>query len=125
MSDKDRYRSIVPIGSKVPAVPTSTINSDFLNAILESAAKNVRDRYYRGKTIYLDGYSFTNCCFHDCTLVTDTGVFSIDRCTFLNVNYQYGPNALRILQLYNLGAGRFFESGFSPSVATDLSVTIR
>jgi hypothetical protein len=92
-------------------------------ALFSALATNVHDRYYKGQTIHLDGYSFTNCCFHNCTLVTASGLFSFRSCTLMNSNIQLGTNAIRIVKLFNI-----FQlspwSSFNPTVESDGSVTI-
>jgi hypothetical protein len=52
------------------------LDPDFI-ATLARLMAAVRDRYYKQQTIHLDGYAFVNCCFHNCTLVTDSGAFSL------------------------------------------------
>ncbi|HEX8212962.1 MAG TPA: hypothetical protein VF584_22495 [Longimicrobium sp.] len=92
-------------------------------AILGALAKNIRDRYYKGQTLYLDGYTFTNCCFHNCTLVTETGLFSVYSCTFANSTVQFGASARRIIRLFTLYHKSPWES-FNPEIAEDGSITI-
>ena len=72
-------------------------------AILESIAKNPRDRVYKDQTIYLDGYTFTNCCFNNCQLHSDSGIFALKGCMIMeSCRFLFGPSALRIIKLFNL-----------------------
>ena len=88
-------------------------------------AWNIRDRYYKNQTIPLDGYTFTNCCFHNCNLETDTGVFALRACTIANCQIRYGPNALRILKLFNIfnPSWKMFPK-LLPNIGADGAVTI-
>ena len=74
----------------------------------------------KGQVVHLDGYSFTNCCFHNCTLVTDTGVFSLNSCTISGCTVRYGANAARIIQREKI----FIASTLKPRVALDGAITI-
>jgi hypothetical protein len=72
-------------------------------AILESVAKNPANRVYTGQELHLDGYTFTNCCFNNCTLVSDSGIFALRSCLIMrNCSILFGPAALRIVKLFNL-----------------------
>lgn len=121
-SDEFPKGSLAPIGSF--GSPSGTPN--YFNKLMESLAKNVRDRYYKGQTLYLDGYTFTNCCFHNCTLVTESGVFSLEACTLAGCKMVFGDNAIRIVKFYNLiDKEAESHSIFVPSVTSDGSVTIK
>lgn len=97
--------------------------SDY-GSLLALFSKDIRDRYYKNETINLDGYSFTNCCFHQCVLVTNTGTFSLTSCVFLNCNMRYGPTATRILRLWNLNVSNNPWPFFNPKLNPDGSFTI-
>ena len=74
-----------------------------LAELIARLAKNVTNRYYKNETIHLDGYNFTNCCFNNCILITNTGAFSLKSCALLaNCTIQYGPNAVRLIRLWNV-----------------------
>ena len=93
-------------------------------ALLASLAKNVRNHYYKGQTVHLDGYTFDNCCFHNCTVVTDTGAFALTGCTFINCMFNFGPNATRIIKLWNTFNVNIRFPAFNPTVQADGSVNI-
>jgi hypothetical protein len=93
-------------------------------ALLADMAKNIRDRYYKNQTIFLDGYTFTNCCFHNCTLVSNTGAFALHSCTLANYTLQFGPNAVRLIKLFNLLSPQNPWPTFGPAVAPDGAVTV-
>jgi hypothetical protein len=72
-------------------------------ALLESIAKNPQNRVYKNETVFLDGYSFTNCCFINCVLYADTGIFALKSCTLTqDCKVLLGPAALRLVKLFNL-----------------------
>ena len=70
--------------------------------MIELMAKNPKDRVYRGDMIVIDGYTFTNCFFTNCELMTNTGIFVFRTCVFMNCTFRYGPDAARIIRLWNL-----------------------
>ncbi len=121
MTDKPTGLGLIGLAGLAPPLPPPPTPS--LQALIQAMAKDVHDRYYKSETIYLDGYKFTNCCFHNCTLITDTGLFTIRSCTFANTVVNYGPNALKIVQLYSLYQKSQWPV-FNPVVAADGSVTI-
>lgn len=110
-----------PLPPPPPAVPGTGLESIF--TALAELAKNINSRYYKNQVIYVDGYTFTNCCFHNCALVTDLGTFSLRSCTIANCQFRYGPNALRILRLWHLTEPTLWEE-FKPQIAHDGAVTI-
>jgi hypothetical protein len=72
-------------------------------AILESIARNPHDRVYKNQEVHLDGYTFTNCCFINCHLYSNTGIFALKSCTVMNdCHILFGPSALRIVKLFNM-----------------------
>src|SRR5437762_376119 len=93
-------------------------------AALRAAARNIRDRYYKGKRVDLDGYTFTNCCFERCELYTQTGAFALTECRLINCAQVFGPNAVRIIRLFHTGGPYTQFDEFNPQTATDGTVTI-
>lgn len=93
-------------------------------AIIAKLAANVRDRYYKQQTVYLDGYTFTNCCFHNCILITETGTFSLKSCTIVSCSVRYGPNAVRVIRLWNTFTVNTQWPIFNPKIEPDGAVTI-
>lgn len=72
-------------------------------AILNSVAKNPQNRVYKDEAISLDGYTFTNCCFNNCVLETDSGLFALKACLIMqNCTFVFGPAAMRIIKVFNL-----------------------
>lgn len=96
-----------------------------LGDLLASLATNISNRYYKGQTIHIDGYTFTNCCFHNCILVTITGTFTINSCTVANCTMRFGPHAIRVIKLFNLLAGVSPWATFNAEIAADGAVTIK
>ncbi len=96
-----------------------------LFAVLAALAKNVENRYYKDQTVYLDGYNFSNCVFDHCVLSTNVGTFLLRSCKLINgCTLQYGPNAARIIRLWNTHAINYQWPDFNPWVGADGSVTI-
>lgn len=93
--------------------------------LLDSLGTSVRDRYYKGQTIHLNGYTFVNCCFHNCTLVTETGIFTIDSCTIAGCHVLFGANAIRLIRLFNMLDGFSSNAPFNPDISANGSVTIK
>jgi hypothetical protein len=97
-------------------------------AILESVSKNPRDRVYKGQQIHLDGYTFTNCCFSNCQLYSDSGIFALKACLVMNdCQFLLGPSALRVLRLFNMMYGNPNVQQYpvyQPTAHTDGSITI-
>lgn len=96
-----------------------------LAGVLATLAKNVENRYYKDQTVYIDGYTFTNCIFDNCVLNTNAGTFLFRSCRLINgCTIQYGPNAVRIIRLWNTHAVNYQWPNFNPWIGADGSVTI-
>ena len=77
-----------------------------VGTILDTIAKNPQNRVYKDQTVYLDGYTFTNCCFTNCVLYTETGVFALKECLVMHdCRIVFGDSALRIVKLFNFAFG--------------------
>lgn len=96
-----------------------------LRQLLARYAFDVRNRFYKNETIHLDGYTFTNCGFQNCSLITNTGVFSLDACTMINCTIHFGDNAHKIIKLYHAFGGSPELAGYQPTIASDGTLTIR
>ena len=83
----------------------------------------VNNRVYKNQEVQLDGYTFRNCAFINCVLVTLTGNFHIDSCHFHLGQIYFGGNAFRSIQLSSLLWGTDM-SGFRGKVEPDGSITI-
>lgn len=106
----------------LPPLPTVAAP---IASILEYYAQNPRDRYYKDQEVHLDGYTFTNCCFNNCRLITETGIFALRSCLiFPNCTFQYGPAAARVIRLWNVRNLNLLWPDFSPKVEAEGSVTI-
>ena len=96
-----------------------------VTGILNALAKQPRDRYYKDQKIYLDGYTFTNCCFSNCTLVVGAGVFALKSCMIMaNCNVEYTQPAVRSIKLFNRRNPSAVFPGFNPTYEPDGSITI-
>jgi hypothetical protein len=95
-------KSIEGLSNTLAGAYSSHFTPD-IAAILESVAKNPRDRVYKDQRVHLDGYTFTNCCFNNCVLESDSGIFALKACMIMtNCQFYFGPSALRIIKLFNL-----------------------
>jgi hypothetical protein len=109
------------IDPKLPR-PNPKDDAAFL-AMMEVWAKSVHDRYYKGQIIQLDGYTFTNCCFHNCRLVAATGLFVLRSCTLIHCASEFSVGARRTIQLFNYHGASAWPK-FNPTVAADGSISI-
>lgn len=94
-----------------------------LQDFIASHSGDVRDRYYENQSIHLDGYTFTNCRFLNCTLITDTGMFALRGCTFAKSGVWFGPNAMKIVRLFSLYHPSPWSS-MNPEQDSDGAVTL-
>jgi len=89
-----------------------------------AASRHIKDRYYKDKIVNLDGYSFTNCCFENCVLRTNTGAFVLRSCRLISCTSEFGSYAVHVVQLFHVGGPYSAIPGFNPSVQFDGLVTI-
>jgi hypothetical protein len=88
------FGSLVPVNQPTPLID--------VGSILDTLAKNPHDRVYRDQQIYLDGYTFTNCCFSHCELHSDSGIFVLRACLIMtDCTFILGSAALRIVRMFN------------------------
>ena len=63
---------------------------------------DVRDVWFNGKTVKLDGFNFLNCRFDNCQLEVSTFNFEMHRCFIENNNnILYYGEVIKILRLFN------------------------
>ena len=129
MSEPPKPPSFFPPAPPVPPWPTPPARTDspfseILSALLAQQSKHIRDRDYRDQIVPLDGYTFTNCGFNGCTLRTDTGAFEMKDCLVWNCKIEFGPNAVRIIKLWNVFNQNIQWPNFNPQRNPDGSVTI-
>ena len=87
-----------------------------LPAALNVFGSHPHDLYFKNQRIVLDGYFFTNCCFDNCELVTDNGIFALRSCKLINCRVNYGPNAARIIRLWNASGPFTGQPGVWPAI---------
>jgi len=75
-------------------VPTNL--SDFLRAI----PYEIKGQWFFQKTVYLDGYSFSNCRFDNCTIFISRGIFRLINCYALNCMFFYTDEARNVARLF-------------------------
>lgn len=111
----------------IPGIINSVSSVD-IATVLDSIAKNPRDRVYKDQTIYLDGYTFTNCCFSNCTLYTDSGVFALKSCLVMpDSRFAFGRSALRIIKVLNMALGSQgsqWAPNYRPATEPNGSITV-
>lgn len=110
-----------------PPVPVPG-SFDFTAYLAQALGTPVENRYYKNNRVNLDGYTFKNCCFHNCVLITSTGIFSLQECTIANCTVEFGPNLVRAIGLYNwaltvMGGGPVPPS-FHPKYGNDGAVSL-
>ncbi len=62
----------------------------------------VDNRVYKHQDVYLDGYTFRNCAFINCTLHTSKANFHLVSCHFDLCSVHFSGNALRAVRLSSL-----------------------
>jgi hypothetical protein len=116
-----------PLDKSSTIFPTTiwTMGSEALTSLLRGQpGSDVRNFYYRDVQVLVDGYVFTNCCFENCKLVTNTGVFALKQCRVVNSQVLFGPGGLRVIQLYNAFHGPSEHTVFNPTFSPNGLVTI-
>ena len=107
-----------PYSEPLSAIPT-------LASVLSTSSQNRQNLYYRSKKIYIDGYTFKNCRFDDCNLITKRGTFQFIECVFDDstvVSYE-GP-AANIIKLYNRKDQKR-SAGLLPQINPNGTITIK
>lgn len=89
----------------------------------------VKDVYYRGKEIKLDGYKFVSCRFDGCTLLLTSNNFELDHCVIDDTtSIRYGEDVARPIKLF-LGryewAYQLFDAYFVPTKNPDGTISIK
>jgi len=92
------------------------------------SAKEVSGLYFNRKTIHLDGYTFINCRFDNCTLQIATTDFELRDCVIdSSTIIEYSNNAVKVIKLflsrYPWAYSQF--PNFSPQRNSDGAITIR
>ncbi len=72
-----------------------------LTKLMSSSPYTLRQQWYNGQDIYLDGFRFERCRFDRCRIILSRGVFEIERCFFAECQFLYLNEAGRIVRLYN------------------------
>jgi len=99
-----------------------------LARVLDSLTR--RGLYYSRKQIELDGLTFEECSFENCTFITKTGNFTLRNCRLLgseSVIYYQG-DALKVAKLYEFmsstASGRVQFPAFYPKLDSDGRISI-
>ena len=63
---------------------------------------DVRDVWFNGKTVKLDGFNFSNCRFDSCQLEVSTSNFEMHRCfVSSDSSVLYHGEVIKVLRLFN------------------------
>ncbi len=92
-----------PFLPSVPSGPSQQPNLGALAALLApSLLYQKTNQYFRNQRVYIDGYTFKNCRFDACELVTYKGTFVFEHCVIGDDTIiSYGGEALKIVKLFN------------------------
>jgi hypothetical protein len=126
-----------PLGLGDIAKAATDPSSPSLLSILASlggppAPPAIVQRWFRGETIYIDGYTFDGCRFDNCQLVTSMGNFSFRDC-FIDPTSRvlFSEHALKVAKLlmHDLAMKRRLapqhdEAGIFPLVRDDGTFTL-
>jgi hypothetical protein len=87
---------------------------------------SIENRVYKGETLNIDGYRFTNCAFIRCTLVTANGNFEINQCYLQNCFVLFAGNAQRVMRIAGVVATEWqMPDGLRPHREDDGAVTVK
>ena len=89
-----------------------------LGAFFSAHPVVITGRYFRKKSISLDGYNFSQCRFDECEFHVTKGNFSFDKCFFQGCNLSFSLDAGRTVQLYNIVATEAWEKGWTAVLPT-------
>ncbi len=64
--------------------------------------KTIENYVFTKQTVKLDGYTFKNCAFVECSLLTEIGNFEIEQCFLGQTAFLFNSNALRTARLCSL-----------------------
>ena len=90
----------------LPSVPSGSSQQPTLGALAAlfppSLLYQKTSQYFRSQRIYVDGYTFKNCRFDACELITYKGTFMFDHCVIGDDTIiSYGGEALKVVKLFN------------------------
>lgn len=91
-----------------------------------TASPVVERRVYKNNSLNLDGYTFSNCVFVNCSLSISTGDFRLKDCHVQNCMIYYNGNALRVVRLSSLLLGNWdqLNEGLRAKVEADHGITV-
>lgn len=92
-------------GAKRESTVTNTPPNMGLLGILDGLNEPVvlKDLWFKGKEVKVDGYSFVSCRFDGCLLSISSSNFSFSHCVIdEGCTLQYGADMPRIIQLFNM-----------------------
>ena len=100
---------------------------DSLARALTEAPAPIRGQWYFRQHFYVDGYTFIECRFENCKLISSTANFQFVNCLFSGCGYYFAGTAQKAIKFYNLPdqSGQRAESLLQPTVGPDgrLSIT--
>ncbi|MBI3020882.1 MAG: hypothetical protein HYY59_02635 [Candidatus Omnitrophica bacterium] len=111
-----------------PSVQPSQSALQQLADLIEKLTR--KGHYYHRQTIFLDGFTFEECSFENCHLITRNGTFIMRNCRISGSDTQfiYQGEALKIIRLHELMnasvLGRSVFPQLLPKIDADWRITI-
>ena len=75
---------------------------DLINTLQQSAPYQISNQWFHDKEISLDGYSFQNCRFDNCSLHLKVAFVHFNHCFFSNSSFVFEEGAQRAVRVYNI-----------------------
>ena len=96
-----------------------------LHKMLSEFLITVTDQLFQNRDMYIDGYRFINCSFHNCRLVILRGTFELHHCLMASGTRTFGEEAMKSIQLYAQGHPNLqYNAAFAPKQNADGTVSI-
>lgn len=129
MTDPNRLAEILSKYGKAPAEPQKPLAAGGLLALIDGLSTKpvVKEAYYRGKEVNLDGYTFVACRFDNCRLTFSSSNFVFDHCIIdPSCVVMYGGQTNKVVQLFHLHqfAPDPMHAAFYPQRHEDGSISI-
>lgn len=99
--------------------------NNLILAALRATKYEIRDRVYKNESVSLDGYTFINCAFFGCILITSNGNFRFKECFIgLGCTIYFSGSAQRVVKLTSMLDWKNSSPDLIARTNTDGSVTI-
>lgn len=93
---------------------------------LTAAPAPIRGQWYYNQGLTVDGYTFADCRFDNCSLYTSTANFQFLNCVFSGCTYYFSGTALKAVKFFSIPdrMGIKAHALLQPIVASDGRVSI-